>query len=99
MMDINTGMPARRIPQMRPTAAALARAERLKKHLRENVARNVLRFRSDAGLSQRQLSELANVSQTYISQIEAKADRNFGLDLIAALAVALDKSVAELISD
>jgi predicted XRE-type DNA-binding protein len=98
-MTLNLGMPARRIPPMRPTAAGKARAERLKKQLRDNVARNLLRFRTEADLSQRQLSELADVSQTYISQIESKASRNFGLDLLAALAGALDKQISDLISD
>ena len=96
-MILEPAVPARRVPLEKP--ASKVQVERMKKQLRENMARNLLRFRTELGLSQRQLSERADVSQTYISQIEAKASRNFGLELIAALAVALGKSAIDLISD
>jgi DNA-binding XRE family transcriptional regulator len=88
---------ARRVPAEPPSPAA--KVERLKRRIRENVARNLVRIRTEQQLTQRQLAERADVSQTYISQIEKTADRNFGLDLLAALAVALDVSLADLISE
>jgi DNA-binding Xre family transcriptional regulator len=104
---------ARRIPAERPVAAA--KVERMKQRLRENLSRNLLRLRAEKQWSQRQLSEKADVSQTYISQLETLAarpprgagvkiggktqGRAVSLDLIAALAVALDVSPADLISD
>lgn len=101
---------ARRIPAERPAAAA--KIERMKQRLRENLSRNLLRLRAEKQWSQRQLGEKADVSQVYISQLETLATRPtrgasaagprhraVSLDLIAALAVALDVSPAELISD
>jgi ribosome-binding protein aMBF1 (putative translation factor) len=96
-MRADTADMPRRIPPERPVPAA--KVERMKQRIRENVARNLLRLREEAGLSQRQLSERADVSQTYISQIETGQSRNFGVDLLAALAVALDKTPSDLISD
>jgi transcriptional regulator with XRE-family HTH domain len=89
-------MAARRVPPEKPIPPS--KAERMQKHLRETVANNIQRFRTDAGLTQRQLSERANVSQTYISQTE-QGKRNLSLDLIALLALALEKTPAELVSD
>lgn len=100
MMDPTQGMAAaaRRVPAEPPSPAA--KVEQMTKRLRANVARNLLRIRAEQGLTQRQLSERADISQTYISQIETlKADRNFGFELIAALCVALDISPVDLISD
>ena len=95
---IATAMPpARRVPPEKPAPAN--RVERMKKRLRANVARNVLRIRTDAGLSQKQLSERANLSQTYVSQIESARNRNFGVDVIAMLAVALDVAPSDLTAD
>lgn len=94
-------MPARRVPAERPVSAA--RVERMKQRLRENIGKNVLRIRTERGLTQRQLSELADISQTYLSQLESlpkgPVGTNIGMNLIAALAVALDVSPVDLISD
>jgi ribosome-binding protein aMBF1 (putative translation factor) len=91
-------MAARRIEPMRPTASARTHAERMKDKLRETVARNLLASREAAGLSQRQLSELSNVSQTYISQVE-QGKRNLTLDLLAQLAAHLGTTPVDLLSD
>jgi hypothetical protein len=64
---------ARRVPAEPPSPAA--KVDRLKQRLRENVARNLLRLRSEKQMSQRQLSERADISQTYISQLETLAPR------------------------
>ena len=100
---------ARRVPAERPVPAA--KVERMKQRLRENLSRNLLRLRAEKQWSQRQLSEKADVSQVYISQLETLATRPargasaggprhraVSLDLIAALAVALEVSPADLIS-
>lgn len=89
---------ARRAPAARPIP--VAKVERLTQRIRENVGRNLLRIRGEQQISQRALSEMANISQTYISQIETlKAKHNFGIELIAALCVALSVSPTDLISD
>lgn len=89
---------ARRVAREEPTAAAKARAERLKKRTRENLARNLVAFRQELGLTQRQLSELSDVSQTYISQAEM-AKRNLSIDIVAQLASFLSKTPSDLLSD
>lgn len=101
---------ARRIPAEQPAPAA--KIARMQQRLRENLARNLLRLRYERQWSQRQLSEAADISQVYISQLETQATRPargasssarrhraVSLDLIAALAVALDVSPADLIAD
>jgi DNA-binding XRE family transcriptional regulator len=98
---MDTGMAAaaaRRIPRVDASAAAKARAERLRKRTRDNLARNMRAARAALSLTQRQLSELTGVSQTYISQAE-QAKRNLSLDIVALLASFLGKTVAELVSD
>nr|WP_294545256.1 helix-turn-helix transcriptional regulator [uncultured Rhodopila sp.] len=89
-------MAARRAPPERPDPEA--KQDRAKARLRDNVARNLLRIRAELSLSQRQLSERAGVSQTYISQAE-QSKRNLSLDLIAVLALALGKTPVDLVSD
>jgi DNA-binding Xre family transcriptional regulator len=91
---------ARRVPAERPSPAA--KVERMKQRLRENVGKNLLRIRTERELTQRQLSERADISQTWISQLETNkgsAGTNLGLNLIAALAVALDVNPVDLICD
>jgi transcriptional regulator with XRE-family HTH domain len=89
---------ARRIPPERPNAAS--EIERVSRRVRENVGRNLLRYRRASGLSQRRLSERCGVTQTYISQIESrKAPHDFGLKLIVALCVALGIEPVDLIAN
>jgi ribosome-binding protein aMBF1 (putative translation factor) len=89
---------ARRAPAERPVPAA--KVERAIQRLRTNIGRNLLRIRSEQQMSQRALAEKANISQTYISQIETlKAKHSLGIELIAALAVALDVSPTDLVAD
>lgn len=51
------------------------------------IARNVLRLRVRAGMSQRELAERAGMSQPRIAEIEA-ANVNFGVDTLGRLASA-----------
>ena len=80
----------------RPTAPA--KVERAKRRLQETVAKNLLRLRTEASLSQRQLSERTGISTTYISQAE-QAKRNLSLDMIAVLATAMDREPIDLIRE
>jgi DNA-binding Xre family transcriptional regulator len=102
MMDPPQGMAAaaRRVPA--EPQSPTAKVERMTKRLRANVGKNLFRIRTERGLTQRQLSERADISQTWLSQLETNkgsAGTNLGLNLIAALAVALDVNPADLISD
>jgi DNA-binding XRE family transcriptional regulator len=87
---------ARRVPMERPIAQT--KIERAQKRLQETVAKNLLRLRTEASLSQRQMSERTGISATYISQAE-QGKRNLSLDLVATLALALDKTPADLIRE
>lgn len=98
-MHMDHGMAAaRRIERVEASAAAKARAERLRKRTRDNLAKNMIAARGALSMSQRQLSELADVSQTYISQAE-QSKRNLSLDIVSKIAFFLGKTVAELLSD
>jgi transcriptional regulator with XRE-family HTH domain len=91
-------MAAKRVPAERPVSAA--KVERAIQRLRTNIGRNLLRIRNERQMTQRALAEKANISQTYISQIETlKAQHSLGIELIAALSVALDVSPTDLIAD
>src|SRR3954451_3263453 len=89
---------ARRVPAEKPVSPS--KVERMTQRLRENAGRNLLRIRTEQQMTQRALSEKANISQTYISKVETlKAKHNSGLELIAALCVALSVSPVDLTSD
>lgn len=60
---------------------------------------NVKRFRDDLGLTQKHLAEQVGVSQPAIAQIEAGRIKNPGIDVLVALALALGKSVDDLVRD
>jgi DNA-binding XRE family transcriptional regulator len=87
---------ARRVPMESPLA--VTRVERAKKHLQETVAKNLLLLRMEAALSQRQLSERTGISATYISQSE-QGKRNLSLDVIATIALALNKTPADFFKE
>jgi hypothetical protein len=99
-MDLDPAMAAaRRIEMLVPSAAAKARAERLQKRTRANLARNLVAARQECGgMTQRQLSELSGVSQTYISQAEL-SKRNLSIDIVALLAAFLNTTPSNLLSD
>jgi flagellar biosynthesis chaperone FliJ len=88
---------ARRVERLFPTPTALAKAERLRKRTRDNLARNLVEARQELNYTQRQLSELSDVSQTYISQAEL-SKRNLSIDIVSLLAAFLGKTAAELLS-
>lgn len=63
---------------------------------RARLAHNLRHWRVARGLSQEELSARAELSQTFLSQIE-NGSRNVSLDKIEKLAEALDIDVAELL--
>jgi transcriptional regulator with XRE-family HTH domain len=63
--------------------------------IRLTVARNVLRLRVRAGISQRELAERAGMSQPRIAEIEA-ANVNFGVDTLDRLAAGFGVPVDRL---
>lgn len=65
---------------------------------RRAFGRRVRSLRSQRGLSQEALAELAGIHRTYVGSVE-RGERNIALDNIHALADALDVSPARLVDD
>lgn len=65
-------------------------------NLRLVVAENVRRLRREAGKSQEELAERADLHRTYVGSIE-RAERNLSLDNIERLALALGVEPAALL--
>jgi transcriptional regulator with XRE-family HTH domain len=65
--------------------------------LRNVLGQNLKRAREECGLSQRALTALSGVSQRHIALIET-VGVNVSLDVIAALASQVDRTVAELLT-
>jgi len=63
---------------------------------RARVARNLRQWRLTRGLSQEELSAGADMSQTFLSQIE-NGSRNVSIDKLEKLAEVLQIDVAELL--
>lgn len=59
------------------------------KDIRRQVGANLRRLRSDLGLSQSQVAELADLNRSYLSMVE-NGRRNISLDNLVALALALE---------
>lgn len=64
---------------------------------RERFAGGVRAYRSEQGLSQEKLAELADVHRTYIGQVE-RGERNISIDLMERLASALGVDVLDLLA-
>lgn len=64
---------------------------------RKRVGVNIQRLRRDAGLSQEELGDRAEVHQTYLSQVEG-GKRNPSVDVLERLATALGVDIAVLFS-
>jgi transcriptional regulator with XRE-family HTH domain len=63
---------------------------------RARVARNLRQWRFTRGLSQEELSARADLSQTFLSQIE-NGSRNVSIDKLETLAEVLQIDIAELL--
>ena len=55
-------------------------------------------LRTERGLSQEALADLAGIHRTYVGSVE-RGERNVALDNINSLASALEESPAELVAD
>ena len=65
---------------------------------RDTFAANMRRFRHAAGLSQEALAALCGLHRTYIGSVE-RGERNISIDNMEAIAHALKRTVAALVSD
>lgn len=63
--------------------------------VRTLLAVNVLKFRTQAGVSQEKLAEMAGLHRTYVSHVE-RSGANVTLDNLQKLADALSVTVARL---
>jgi len=66
--------------------------------LRNSLATNLRAARRTAGLTQRELAALANISRSYLMRIENRLDANVSIGVISNLAAHLDKDPLELLS-
>jgi XRE family transcriptional regulator, regulator of sulfur utilization len=55
-----------------------------------NIGKTIREIRKRKGLSQQQLAQLSNVSQTYISLLEKKENLNPSIDILSSISNALD---------
>lgn len=62
------------------------------------VGENIRRLRTEAGLSQEKLAEVAGLHRTYIGAIE-RGERNVSLENIVEIAHALQVKPSELLKD
>ena len=65
---------------------------------RNTLARNLRLLRSERGLSQEALADLAGLHRTYVGSIE-RSERNVSLDNIHKLATSLNVTVARLLTE
>ncbi|HAP70338.1 MAG TPA: transcriptional regulator [Flavobacteriales bacterium] len=63
--------------------------------LQQRLGIRVKQLRTEMGLSQERLAELANLDRTYIADIEA-GKRNVSITVVEKLAEALSLSISEL---
>ena len=64
---------------------------------REALATNLRRLRTEKGMSQEALADLAGIHRNYLGGIERK-ERNVGLDNLERIARALDVTVSDLVA-
>ena len=64
---------------------------------REALATNLRRLRTEKGMSQEALADLAGIHRNYLGGIERK-ERNVGLDNLERFARALDVTVSDLVA-
>nr|WP_182911911.1 helix-turn-helix transcriptional regulator [Sphingomonas cavernae] len=64
---------------------------------REALANNLRRLRSERGLSQEALADLAGIHRNYLGGIERR-ERNVGLDNLERIARSLGVTIADLVA-
>ena len=66
--------------------------------IREILAQNMRRYRSEKGMSQEELAAVCGLHRTYISDIE-RCERNLSIDNIEKIALAFNVSVSDLLKE
>ena len=69
-----------------------------KSNARNALALNIRRLRSERGISQEELADLAGLHRTYIGSIE-RSERNVSIDNIEKLSKALETTVSDLLKE
>jgi ribosome-binding protein aMBF1 (putative translation factor) len=89
---------ARRIPlEPSPSKEDIANVERRIKDIRILTGMNLRRFREQKGLSVRQLATRADISPSYLTQVES-GSRGATIDFLERLAYFLGTSTESLVS-
>lgn len=90
---------ARRIPLERPPSPSdKEKLKRLQDAVRLSIGGNIRRARNEAGLSLRQLGIRADLSPTYLSEIE-RGKRAFAIDILVSVSLALGMRISDILSD
>ena len=66
--------------------------------IREILAQNMRRYRSEKGMSQEELASICGLHRTYISDIE-RCERNLSIDNVEKIALAFNISVSDLLKE
>lgn len=66
--------------------------------IREILAQNMRRYRSEKGMSQEELAAICGLHRTYISDIE-RCERNLSIDNVEKIALAFNVSVSDLLKE
>jgi len=64
------------------------------------IGRNIAYYRNKTGLSQQQLSDMVNISKSYLSKIEApKSEKSCSLEVLFDISSALDIDISALFNE
>lgn len=66
--------------------------------IREQVARNIRKYRRERGFSQEELADRCGLHRTYIGSVE-RLERNISIENMERIAIALGRSPKELLDD
>ena len=98
-MGLARAMAARRVPlEKPPTAAEEVEIEREQTAMRLRLGTHIKRLRIESGLSLRAFAMRANVSPSYLSEIE-RGLRGVTVDLLVRMAIGLDVSLETLFEE
>lgn len=66
--------------------------------IREQVAKNIRKYRIERGFSQEELADRCGLHRTYIGSVE-RLERNITIENMERIAIALGRSPKELLDD